>query len=204
MSRKLLLLAPALAFALPIVTSLPTMARPLATQAVETRWDDNDHDNDDDDDDDDHDNDNDEFIAIAVCFQAQLVLDDPDRAYSCDIVDGPTCLSRCTAEAVAPLCATELASRAFGSEFTACQAERMATCRSQCDSGGAAFCSPEDAGMKTRRGDDNDDHDDDDDDNNDDDDILENIEVHKEDGFIFIDIEICFDLVVDEEDIDNR
>ncbi|MBZ5707782.1 hypothetical protein [Nannocystis pusilla] len=205
MSRKLLMLAPALAFALPIVASLPTMARPLATQAVETRWGDNNnnfHDHDDDDDDDDHNN-NDDFIEIAVCFQAQLVLADDNRAYSCDIVDGPTCLSRCTPEAVAPLCATELAGRAFGSEFAACQAERMATCRSQCDSGGAAFCSPEDAGLKTRGGDhdDHDDHDDDDDDDDNNNNVFENIDVHKDDGFIFIDIEICFDLVIDE---DNR
>ena len=42
------------------------------------------------DDDDDHD---DDFIALQVCFQAQLVLAEDHRSYSCDMVEGPQCLS---------------------------------------------------------------------------------------------------------------
>jgi hypothetical protein len=195
MSRNILMLAPALAFALPFVTSQPTMARPLASQAPETQWDA--RDGDDDDDDDDHGDD--DFIALQVCFQAQLVLAEDHRSYSCDLVEGPQCLSNCTAEAVAPLCQSEIASRARGGDFASCQEERLAACRSQCESGGAAFCRPEDE-LKARR-DDNDDHDDDDKDDDKDDDIDADIEIHEEDGLIFIDVEICLDLVVDKDDI---
>lgn len=198
MSRKLLMLAPALAFALPIVASQPTMARPLATQAPEARWGD-DHDDNDDDDDDDGGG-GDEFIALQVCFQAQLVLAEDDRAYSCDMIEGPACLARCTPEAVAPLCSAQLGNRALGSEFTACQEERLETCRSQCDSGGAAFCSPQNDDLKVRSGDNDDHHDDEDDDDDDNDNVDANIDVHEEDGFLFIDVEVCLDLVFTKDD----
>ncbi|MFY0537491.1 hypothetical protein [Nannocystis pusilla] len=197
MSRNILMLAPALAFALPFVTSQPTMARPLALQAQETLWDDRDGDHDDDDDDDDHGDD--DLIAIMVCFEAQLVLNQDNRSYSCDLVEGPQCLASCSAEAVAPLCQTEIANRARAGDFDTCVEERLATCRSQCETGGAAFCHADDD-LKARGGgdhddDDNDDHENDDDDDNDN--IDGNIEVHEEDGLIFIDVEICLDLVID-------
>ncbi|PCC70713.1 hypothetical protein SAMN02745121_05402 [Nannocystis exedens] len=201
MSRNILMLAPALAFALPFVTSQPTMARPLATQAPETLWDDRDGDRDDDDSDDDDDGGGDEFIALQVCFEAQLVLAQEDRSYSCDLVEGPQCLSNCTAEAVAPLCQSEIASRARGGDFATCVDERLATCRSQCETGGAAFCHA-DNDLKARDGDhDDDDNDHHEDDDDDDDDIAENIDIHEEDGFIFIDVEICLDLVIESDDI---
>ncbi|WAS93693.1 hypothetical protein [Nannocystis punicea] len=201
MSRNILMLAPALAFALPFVTSQPTMARPLASQAPETQWDARDGD-DDDDDDDDHDDD-DKFIALKVCFKAQLVLaEDQFRSYSCDMVEGPQCLSNCTAEAVAPLCQTEIANRARGGDFASCQEERLAACRSQCESGGAAFCRPDDE-LKARGKDDHDDHDDDKKDHDDDkdDNIDADVDIHEEDGLIFIDVQVCLDLKVDEDDI---
>ncbi|MDC0722445.1 hypothetical protein [Nannocystis bainbridge] len=195
MSRNILMLAPALAFALPFVTSQPTMARPLATPAPETLW----GGHDDDDDDDDHGGD--DVIGLLVCFEAQIVLGEENRALSCDLVEGPQCLSNCTAEAVAPLCASEIATRARGGDFASCQEERLAACRSQCETGGAAFCH-EGAALEARDGK-HDDDDDDNDDNNhkddddDDDDIQSNIDIHEEDGLIFIDIEICLDLMID-------
>jgi len=157
MMRKILMAAPILAFALPFVVTSPSSARPLATPvpATEFCWGDCD----------------DESIELLICVEVQLAV---DRDYQCELQQGPQCLANCTAEAMTPLCLNQLGDRVrSASALTDCQAERVATCRSQCDGGGAAFCT------EGERWDDNH-HDDDDDD----------------DGGgggtpVFIDVEVC-------------
>ena len=174
MLRNILMFAPALAFALPFVAAQPTMARPLATPAQPMQWSDN------DDDDDDDDDGGDDLIDLHICFQAQIAVDTgDDREYQCGIETGPSCFSNCTAEAVAPSCETEFG---LAARSGACIQDRMDTCRSQCEQGGAAFCSP----LKSRHGHDHDD-DDDDDDNGDD--------------VVFINVETCVDIQIDPDDL---
>ncbi|HEY8380081.1 MAG TPA: hypothetical protein VIK91_26505 [Nannocystis sp.] len=182
MLRKLLMSAPALAFAVPFVAAQPSMARPLATPVEASLWG-----NDDDDDDDDN---GDDTFQLTVCFQTQVAIDLDDRAYECGIEKGPSCLARCTPEAVAPLCDSGLA---LAARSNSCVADAIDTCERQCLSGGAAFCAPTDE-MKVRG---KHDDDDDDDDNfaailDDDDD-----DHHGGDDVVFIDIETCIDLDLD-------
>lgn len=170
MFRNLIMLLPALAFALPFVASQPSMARPLATPTPHAEWG-------------DRDDGGDEQLQLEVCMNTQIFVGEGDsRSYSCGIVSGPQCLSRCTAEAVAPLCLSELSVRS--GEMASCQEEHLASCRSQCDGAGAAFCEPK---LEARGllDDDDDNHwkDDDDDDHGDDTETI-----------VFIEQETCFDL----------
>lgn len=128
MMRKLLLAAPVLAFALPFALTQPASARPLAVSPEEAEfcWGDCD----------DHGG----TIDLQLCVEVQVEVD-TGRDYQCEIQDGPACFSNCTAEALTPLCLAELGDRTGARALSACQAEREANCRSQCDSGGAAFCS---------------------------------------------------------------
>lgn len=145
MMRKILMAAPLLAFALPFAMPSASAARPLATPApaAEFCWGDGC-------------DDDDPSIELLICVEVQLAV---DRDYECEIQQGPQCLANCTAEAMTPLCLHELGDRArSAAALQACQAERAATCRSQCDGDGAAFCS------EGARWDDGHDDDDDDDD----------------------------------------
>jgi hypothetical protein len=194
MLRNILMSAPALAFVLPFVAAQPSMARPLASPVEASLWGDKF-----DDDDDDDDDGGDQTLELTVCFETQIEIDTgDDRAYECGIQKGPSCVSRCTAEAVAPLCDTGLA---LAARSNSCVEDAIATCERQCESGGAAFCAP--SGMKARWGDDDDDdleqlleelddHDDDDDDDNGGDDV------------VFIDIETCIDLELNLEELGDR
>lgn len=140
MFRKILSIAPALAFTLPFVAAQPTMAQPLTAPVQVSEW---------GDDDDDDDN---QQIELQYCTEMQLEFNtDDDRSYECAIDKGPSCLARCTPEAVAPLCAGEIG---LAARSGACVADKIATCERQCEERGAAFCSP----LKARWGD----HDDDD------------------------------------------
>ncbi|MCY1055369.1 hypothetical protein [Nannocystis sp. SCPEA4] len=124
MMRTILTAAPILAFALPFAVTAPSSARPLATPVpeVEFCWGDCD----------------DESIELLICVEVQLVV---DRDYACEIHQGPQCLTNCTPEAVTPLCLNQLGDRVRSADaLTACQEERVGTCRSQCEGGGAAFC----------------------------------------------------------------
>ncbi|WAS90807.1 hypothetical protein [Nannocystis punicea] len=112
MLRKILMLCPAVAFALPILAAAPSMARPLAIPAHPAEWcwggdqfecglDQQD-------------------VLLAVCVQTQIfVQTGSNRAYDCDTLTGPTCLASCDNTA-----------------------DDTATCRSQCDGEGAMFCAP--------------------------------------------------------------
>ncbi|MDC0717265.1 hypothetical protein [Nannocystis bainbridge] len=154
MMRKMMMLAPLLAFALPFAISAEGEARPLATPAPATEfcW---------------GDGCDDDSFELLICVAVQLAV---DRDYDCEIHQGPQCLASCTAEAMTPLCLDALGDRArSASALGACQAERAATCRSQCEGDGAAFCT---AGARW------DDHHDDDDDG-------------QGSTPIFIDIEVC-------------
>ncbi|PCC68657.1 hypothetical protein SAMN02745121_05333 [Nannocystis exedens] len=113
MLRKILMLCPALAFALPLVSASPSMARPLAVPAhpAEWCW-------------------GDQYecgleeqeLLLAVCTQTQIFVQtgQDDRAYDCDTLSGPSCLAGCDAVA----------------------GDNTETCRSQCDGDGAMFCAP--------------------------------------------------------------
>jgi hypothetical protein len=128
MMRKILMAAPLLAFALPFAMPSAGAARPLATPApaAEFCWGDGC-------------DDDDVSIELLICVEVQLAV---DRDYECEIQQGPQCLANCTAEAMTPLCLNELGDRVrSAAALQACQAERAATCRSQCDGDGAAFCS---------------------------------------------------------------
>ncbi|PCC71761.1 hypothetical protein SAMN02745121_03113 [Nannocystis exedens] len=61
-------------------------------------------------------------VLLNACVQTQIFVGtgSEDRSYDCDTLTGPACLARC---------ADEVESRA-------------ATCRSQCEDGGALFCAP--------------------------------------------------------------
>jgi hypothetical protein len=129
MLRKLLMIAPALAFTLPLVAAQPSMARPLTAPVQASEWGD-----------DDDDDGGDKLIDLQFCTQTQLEYNtDDDRSYDCAIDKGPSCAVRCTAEAVAPLCADELGLAARSGD---CVADTIASCERQCEAGGAAFCSP--------------------------------------------------------------
>ena len=113
MFRKILMLCPALAFALPIIAASPSMAKPLAIPAQPAEWCWGDQGI----------NcgiDNDQDLLLAVCVQTQIFVQtgQDNRAYDCDTLTGPTCLANCAV------------------------ADDDATCRSQCDGPGAMFCSP--------------------------------------------------------------
>lgn len=157
MMRKILLAAPVLAFALPFAFAQPTSARPLATapEQADFCWG-------------ECDDDDGGSINLQLCVEVQIEVQ-VERDYQCEIQDGPACFANCTAEAVTPLCLAELGDRAGARALAACQAEREATCRSQCDSGGAAFCASD---LRW------DEHDDDDD-------------GASGDKVIFIDLDVC-------------
>ncbi|MBZ5714499.1 hypothetical protein [Nannocystis pusilla] len=124
MLNTILMAAPILAFALPFAVTPPSSARPLATPVPEAEfcWGDCD----------------DELIDLLICVEVQLVV---NRDYECEVNQGPQCLTNCTPEAVTPLCLNQLGDRARSAgALTACQEERVGTCRSQCEAGGAAFC----------------------------------------------------------------
>lgn len=182
MLRNILMLCPALAFALPFVAANPTMARPLATPAQPAEWGGWDND--------DHD---DGQLQLAVCTETQIFVGTGDnRSYSCEYVAGPQCLANCTAAAVTPYCEGQLGLGARAGDLAACQEQRAATCRSECEGGTAMFCSPE---LKARGW--NDDDDDDlfqqiKDDNRDDDDNGGDIE-----EIVFVSTETCLDLDVE-------
>ncbi|PCC71764.1 hypothetical protein SAMN02745121_03116 [Nannocystis exedens] len=112
MLRKLLMLCPALAFALPFIAATPSMARPLSIPAQPAEWcwggDDC--------------GDFGEDLLLAVCTQTQIFVQtgEHDRAYDCDTLAGPSCLATCDNVA----------------------GEATETCRSQCDGAGAMFCAP--------------------------------------------------------------
>ena len=179
MLRNILMLCPALAFALPLVAANPTMARPLANPAQPTEWCWGDQDC----------GDNNDDIFLQVCTQTEIFVQTGDnRSFQCELQSGPQCLANCTAEAVAPYCTHALGLGARAADLAACEAERAATCRSECDGAGAAFCSPT---LKSRGGwwDDDDDgfqHIDQDD--RDDNDNGEEI--------VFVSTETCFELDV--------
>lgn len=141
MFRKILMVAPLLAFALPFAVTSPSSARPLATPVDEAEfcWGDCE--------------DGGDSIELQVCVEVQLKV---DREYECGIQQGPACLANCTAEAVTPLCLNELGDRPSPRALADCQGARAATCRAQCDGDGAAFCSD---GLRWD-GDDDDDDDD--------------------------------------------
>lgn len=129
MFRKILMTAPALALTLPFMAASPTMARPLAVPVDVHEW---------GIDDDDDDKGNDQFLDLQYCTELQLEQNTDGRSYECAIDRGPSCLTRCTAEAVAPLCGgLDLAARSG-----ACITDKIAVCERQCEAGGAAFCSP--------------------------------------------------------------
>ncbi|WAS94753.1 hypothetical protein [Nannocystis punicea] len=160
MLRKLLMLCPTLAFALPLIAAGPSLARPLSipAQPAEWCWGGNDC------------GDLGDDVLLAVCVQTQIFVatGEDDRAYECDTLTGPTCLSNCTGD-------------------------DAATCRSQCDGAGALFCAPSD--LKTRHGDDDDDDDDHDHDNDFDDIDFDDIDL---DDAIFIDTKTCLELNVND------
>ncbi|MFZ6183655.1 hypothetical protein [Nannocystis pusilla] len=112
MLRKILLLCPALAFALPLLAASPSEARPLAIPAhpAEWCWGGN------------NDCDFGEDLLLAVCVQTQIFVQtgQDDRAYDCDTLSGPSCLASCDDVA----------------------GDDAGTCRSQCDGEGAMFCAP--------------------------------------------------------------
>ncbi|PCC72422.1 hypothetical protein SAMN02745121_01599 [Nannocystis exedens] len=156
MMRTILMAAPFLAFALPLATASSVAARPLATPAPAAEFCRGDECGD-------------ESIELLICVEVQLAV---DRDYECEIQRGPQCLANCTAEAMTPLCLHELGDRARSAAgLQACLAERAATCRSQCDGRGAAFCTE---GARWDGGDDDDDDDDGD-----------------GGGPIFIDVDVC-------------
>ena len=90
MLRKILMLCPALAFALPLVAAGPSLARPLSLPAQPAEWcwggDDCGDFGDD--------------LLLAVCTQIQIFVQtgQDDRAYDCDTLAGPTCLASCAGE----------------------------------------------------------------------------------------------------------
>jgi hypothetical protein len=87
MLRKILLLCPALAFALPFIAATPSMARPLSIPAepVGWCWGDNDC------------GDSGDELLLAVCTQTQIFVatGQDNRAYDCDTLAGPSCLAAC-------------------------------------------------------------------------------------------------------------
>ncbi|MBZ5708335.1 hypothetical protein [Nannocystis pusilla] len=85
MFRKILMLCPALAFALPIIASSPSMARPLTIEPNPVGWGDQWNQGIDDD------------LLLAVCVQTQIFVQtgESNRAYDCDTLTGPTCLANC-------------------------------------------------------------------------------------------------------------
>ncbi|MDC0717938.1 hypothetical protein [Nannocystis bainbridge] len=89
MFRKILMLCPVLAFALPLVAAGTSMARPLSipAQPAEWCWGGNDCGDFDDD------------LVLAVCVQTQIFVQtgQDNRAYECDTLTGPTCLASCAA-----------------------------------------------------------------------------------------------------------
>ncbi|MDC0674529.1 hypothetical protein [Nannocystis radixulma] len=60
--------------------------------------------------------------ALDACVQTQIFVgtNGDDRSYDCDTLTGPVCLAQCAGELE----------------------DRAATCRSQCEDGGALFCAP--------------------------------------------------------------
>ncbi|MCY1059296.1 hypothetical protein [Nannocystis sp. SCPEA4] len=159
MLRKILMLCPTLAFALPLLAAGPSMARPLSipAQPAEWCWGGDDCGNFGDD------------LLLAVCVQTQIFIatGEDDRAYKCDTLTGPTCLSNCAGQT----------------------GDDAATCRSQCDGAGALFCAPSD--LKTRHGDDDDDDDDHDNDFDFDDIDFDDIDP---DDTLFVDTQTCLEL----------
>jgi hypothetical protein len=91
MLRKILMLCPAVAFALPFIAATPSMARPLAIPAQPAEWCWGDQfqcglDSED--------------LLLAVCVQTQIfVQTGQNRAYDCDTLTGPTCLASCDSAA---------------------------------------------------------------------------------------------------------
>ncbi|WP_434425077.1 hypothetical protein [Nannocystis pusilla] len=112
MLRKILLLCPALAFALPLLAASPSEARPLAIPAHPAEWCWGDQ----------YDCNVGEDLLLAVCVQTQIFVQtgQSDRAYDCDTLSGPSCLASCDSLA----------------------GDDAGTCRSQCDGEGAMFCAP--------------------------------------------------------------
>ncbi|WP_434420414.1 hypothetical protein [Nannocystis pusilla] len=131
MLRKILMLCPALAFALPFIAATPSMARPLSIPAQPAEWcwggDDC--------------GDFGEDLLLAVCVQTQIFVQtgQDDRAFDCDTLSGPSCLASCDNAA----------------------GEAVQTCRSQCDGAGAMFCAPSDLKTRWGGWNDDDDDDDD-------------------------------------------
>ncbi|WAS94754.1 hypothetical protein [Nannocystis punicea] len=83
MLRKILMLCPALAFALPFIAATPSMARPLSIPVEASEWGGQDFGDD---------------VLLAVCTQTQILVQtgfDDDRAYECDTLAGPSCLATC-------------------------------------------------------------------------------------------------------------
>ncbi|MCY1010244.1 hypothetical protein OV079_32690 [Nannocystis pusilla] len=131
MLRKILMLCPALAFALPFIAATSSMARPLSIPAQPAEWcwgggDCGDFGDD---------------LLLAVCTQTQIFVQtgQDDRAYDCDTLTGPSCLASCDDVA----------------------GEALQTCRSQCDGAGAMFCAPSDLKTRGGGWHDDDDDDDD-------------------------------------------
>jgi len=90
MLRKILLLCPAIAFALPFIAATPSLAKPLAIPAHPAEWcwgDQNDCDLGED-------------LLLAVCVQTQIFVQtgQDDRAFDCDTLTGPTCLANCAGD----------------------------------------------------------------------------------------------------------
>ncbi|MDC0717937.1 hypothetical protein [Nannocystis bainbridge] len=114
MLRKILLLCPALAFALPFIAATPSMARPLSIPAEPVGWCWGGGNN----------CDIGEDLLLAVCTQTQIFVQtgQDNRAYDCDSLSGPSCLAACDDHA----------------------GDAGQTCRSQCDGEGAMFCAPSD------------------------------------------------------------
>lgn len=87
MLRKILLLCPAIAFALPFIAATPSLAKPLSIPAQPAEWG-------------DQWNQFDEDLLLAVCVQTQIFVQtgQSDRAYDCDTLTGPTCLANCAGD----------------------------------------------------------------------------------------------------------
>jgi hypothetical protein len=129
MLRKILMTTPALAFTLSFAAAQPATALPLTAPVQVSEWGD----------DDDDDNNGDKLIELQYCTEMQFEFGGDGRSYECAIDQGPSCLARCTAGAVAPLCADELG---LAARDGACVADKIASCERQCEARGAAFCSP--------------------------------------------------------------
>ncbi|MDC0670835.1 hypothetical protein [Nannocystis radixulma] len=167
----MMLLIPALAFALPFALPQPSQARPLTAETPQVAWCWGDSCED------DHQEDE-ENINIEIDLMLCVWVDIGMETRSCEMRSGPACIDSCSFAAVAPGCLAELGGRARPRDMAVCQAERVELCRSQCDFGGAAFCDAAGRGGGHERWDDDDNEWDDD-------------EVN-----VFVNIDVCVDLEI--------